>query len=403
MNQDTTAARHPVARSGPGPDPFRFVLAHGEEGLNALRDDWESLVRNLHRPAFWHLHSWYECYARALAPDRSLDFVAAYRGRRLIGVLPFSVERSRMYCLATQVLRTPVHAHLPFSDVIVDARFIAPQFFTGLTAFMASQGLVWDVWRITHAPASAYVLRLLEVMRVPHAVSVSKFYYRIIARDYERLAQAFSRKVKENLRRKQRRLAQASAQYTVAVEPESLERAFDAFLDIEASGWKGADGTGTAIKLDTRLAAFYRAVMRSFGQRRACEISVLTLEGKPIAAHFCLIVGGTVYPLKICYDENYASYSPGKVLVDYTVRRALTGGKELNLLSDAPWALDWRPQARTAYSVTLFNRSARGRGAYAASRLDGLSRSVYRHTVRPWIAHWRERDGARKRDVGSPP
>lgn len=396
MTQDTTVRKVFVR----GAARLRFAV-YGRDGLSVLRNEWQKLTQRLVRPGFWHLHAWYDCYAEAFT-DQPLTFIAAYCDDRLAGILPLVCEQNRLHGIRADTLALPTHPHLPFSDVVVDARLVPRGFFSQLIEFTAQAGLAWDALLLTHAPSTSYALRLLERDEVRRVIKPSKRYNCVLARDYETLSGQMSPKVRENLRRARRRLRDLGAGYQVASDQAALARAFVEFLNVEASGWKGATGTGTAIKLDPRLIAFYQALMARFGEQGMCEIHMTASQDKVLAAQFCLCVGETIYPLKIGYDEAYARWSPGKVLMDDTVRGALAQGREINVLSAAPWALEWHPQVRTAFGITVFNGTVRGRAAYAASRLHGFSRAVYHRTVRPLLHQYAARRAAWPKGVTGP-
>jgi hypothetical protein len=71
------------------------------------------------------------------------------------------------------------------------------------------------------------------------------------------------------------------------------------------------------------------------------------LNGACIAAQFCVTIGGAWYLLKIGYDEQYAKYSPGSLLLEDVLIR-LCADREVNvanLASDASWHLNWNPRS----------------------------------------------------------
>ena len=93
----------------------------------------------------------------------------------------------------------------------------------------------------------------------------------------------------------------------------------DAFLNLEASGWKGKAGTALGSREDTR--AFARAAFASPNT----ELNVLTFNGQIIAADVCLNGGGVLYPVKTAYDESFSGYSPGMLLAIHMMRLIADG------------------------------------------------------------------------------
>lgn len=94
-------------------------------------------------------------------------------------------------------------------------------------------------------------------------------------------------------------------------EPEAIRDALEAFLSLEASGWKGARG---ALGSRPELMAFARATVNGLAAQGRCRIASLLLDGTPIAMGIVLVSGRRAFFWKIAYDEALARYSPGALL-----------------------------------------------------------------------------------------
>jgi CelD/BcsL family acetyltransferase involved in cellulose biosynthesis len=123
-------------------------------------------------------------------------------------------------------------------------------------------------------------------------------------------------------RREYRRLADRLAELldaplTVADEADS-DAALDAFLALEASGWKGRNGTAFA---SIGHAALFREVCRRFRERGRLQLLVLRADGRALAAKCNFRAGDGLFCFKIGFDESLARYSPGIQLELANVRR----------------------------------------------------------------------------------
>ena len=94
--------------------------------------------------------------------------------------------------------------------------------------------------------------------------------------------------------------------------PEAVALATEAFLALEARGWKGR--RGSAVGCDERLAAFTRAAMAGLSAEGLAAVTSLTLDGEPVSMGVVLRSGGTAYTWKIAYEEAAAAFSPGYLL-----------------------------------------------------------------------------------------
>jgi len=118
---------------------------------------------------------------------------------------------------------------------------------------------------------------------------------------------------RRKLRQLRSRLARKGAvAYHRHTGPEAVALATEAFLALEARGWKGR--RGSAVGCDERLAAFTRAAMAGLSAEGLASVTSLTLDGEPVSMGVVLRSGGTAYTWKIAYEEAAAAFSPGYLL-----------------------------------------------------------------------------------------
>ena len=115
-------------------------------------------------------------------------------------------------------------------------------------------------------------------------------------------------------RRLKRRLAESGTlEYGIARQPEEIRLGVEAFLALEAAGWKGRERT--AMVTDRYRAAFAREAVHLLSERDMCRVHTLSLDGKIIAALIVFIEQGVSYTWKTAYDESYSAWSPGTLLM----------------------------------------------------------------------------------------
>ena len=119
------------------------------------------------------------------------------------------------------------------------------------------------------------------------------------------------RKMRAMLRVSRERCS-CEAAWRVARGPDDIRHAIEAFLTLEATGWKGRERTAMAI--DRYRAAFAREAVYRLAEQDLCRIHSLLLNGRVIASLVVLVEAGVAYTWKTAYDETFASYSPGVLL-----------------------------------------------------------------------------------------
>ena len=124
------------------------------------------------------------------------------------------------------------------------------------------------------------------------------------------LREALGGKKLKDLRRLRARLAeQGAVSFAVARSPGEVAAAFDMFLALEASGWKGARGTALAGR--TEDAARLRQAAIALAGRGQCEIASLHTGDTAVAAGLILRHQDRAFFFKIGIDQRFAKFSPG--------------------------------------------------------------------------------------------
>ncbi len=114
---------------------------------------------------------------------------------------------------------------------------------------------------------------------------------------------------KERKRQRRRLMEHGTTTYTSARAPDAVSAATDAFLALEADGWKGL--RGTALLSSPAQATFTRAMTRAMAERGNCRVDALELDGRAVAMGIVLTFGDRAHFWKTTFDETLAALSPG--------------------------------------------------------------------------------------------
>ena len=167
--------------------------------------------------------------------------------------------------------------------------------------------------------------------------------------------------------------------------------ALDAFLALEASGWKGA--AGTAIACLPADAAYFRRMAELFAEADTLQIDSLLLDGQVLAMGLLVESGNRRHFLKIAYDEAQARHSPGRTLTIAMLQADLAGTPPAFFDSGAGERVDagtyaWGERREMANAIIRIGSGRRGAAEFAA-----LSRM--------WLRRLREAARARSAPAAS--
>lgn len=148
------------------------------------------------------------------------------------------------------------------------------------------------------------------------------------------------RKERHEIRRKVRR-AEAVGEVLLAPSPDPLGD-LDAFIDLHQARW-GADGLFPPTEGGRQSRVFFRALVEHFGADGPLRLVNLTVGGRRVAAGVCFETDDAVLFYNAGVDPAARNLSPGVVMAERLVRRAIErGATRLDFLrGDEPYKYEW--------------------------------------------------------------
>jgi CelD/BcsL family acetyltransferase involved in cellulose biosynthesis len=122
-----------------------------------------------------------------------------------------------------------------------------------------------------------------------------------------------------NLERQRRRMEKALGAEVALEDRSGSAAAVQQFLDLEAAGWKGRDGTAIASRPGDR--AFFESMTSALAARGQLRLWTLTCAGRTTAMACELRAGDAVFGFKTCHDEELRRFSPGTQLLGELLHR----------------------------------------------------------------------------------
>jgi CelD/BcsL family acetyltransferase involved in cellulose biosynthesis len=188
-----------------------------------------------------------------------------------------------------------------------------------------------------------------------------------LAGSWDQYRQTRSRKYLKEVDRRRRRLAeQSEVTFELLHGDERLEELLEEGFLLEGSGWKVRAGTAIVSRPESR--AYYTALARWAASEGMLRLAFLRVGDRPIGFDFLLEDERRMYNLKGGYDEEYAKFGPGTLVVHDCLAYAFEAGLETyELLGDVePWKLEWAHGVRERTKVSAFPPGPAGNLGYVA-------------------------------------
>lgn len=362
---------------------MKLKVYQGIKELDELAPLWFSLADSFESASFTQYPETYQSYFKAcnIAKNNHFFVAAVFDNADLVAVFPLRMIQVRSRGVKYRVLKS--QNLLPIVQVLISPllQINKNDIFDCLSNDLAKKiGLNWDIMLLGGVLESSELVKSVESNLLHCSIKHIGDNHLLNVTQGDYVKNVLGKSTRKALRKKRKKLAEYDDWEfrTVDTYPE-LQEAFQSFLDTEAAGWKSVRGGKRAVKLHEDKTAFFQNLMQRNASMGRCHIHLLYLNGKSIAANFCILTRNICHSLKIGYDEQFADLSPGNLLKAYVIDY-YSDSKSVNsidLISGSAWHLNWRPKCRRVYEVTVYNRTARGVFKYWTRRIKScMSKST---------------------------
>ena len=117
---------------------------------------------------------------------------------------------------------------------------------------------------------------------------------------------------------KEKRLLKADCRFAVHSTWHEIAPIFEEILEVEASGWKGRNGT--ALRQIPAARKFFEGICQDLAAARRLRVFTIHRDDHIIAFQLCVLDGSCLYSLKTGYLEQFAKDSPGLVIQLWVTR-----------------------------------------------------------------------------------
>jgi CelD/BcsL family acetyltransferase involved in cellulose biosynthesis len=263
------------------------------------------------------------------APPQCLLLTIRHPGGELRGFFPTLLQR-RFRGLPIKTLQLWRHEYCFLGSPLIDSTD-AEQTLAALLDWLASGAAPAHLMEWTRLRIDGPCWPLLNDLlcaRAQSAVDVVS-HERALLVPSRQTHSGLSGKHRKELRRQERRLRERGQLGYRELQPrEDVHPWLNDFLRLEKSGWKGR--AETALATDASSLEYFRRVVLSGAPRGQVNMLAIELDGKPIAMKCNFITGSSAFAFKIAYDEDYARYSPGVLLEQYTMQSIGAGGRNID-------------------------------------------------------------------------
>lgn len=355
-------------REGARHDPVRVEAITSLDDFLRIEGEWTAALlcrpgRILHLRFDW-LRQWWISFGSAARPR----ILIARDREGIVGVLPLMDERKRIGPLSVPCLRLIGNVVSSRSDVVVVRR--EDEAMDALLAALARERWSWiDLGRVdSRSPGLAALLTRFSAGRgwVCHRRSYDNAEIRLDG-GWPAFLAGKSRNFRASLKRARRDGAALSLR-RYPNDGGSLAEVLRDVAWIAERSWQGKEGTSVSSSAEEW--SFFEGIGQACAATGELEILMLRTADQPVAFLIAIEDAGTLYALKMGYDQACAEMSPGMNILAALVDAALDRGAariDLDVVaSHGEYKYRWATEIGLVGSYYVFRRRVLS-GVLAAS------------------------------------
>ncbi|MTI18330.1 GNAT family N-acetyltransferase [Rhodobacteraceae bacterium RKSG542] len=277
----------------------------------AIKEKWRTLAANALEPNPFYSPEFVEPYAKHLLSDETCVVVVTSTDRqKALAALPLRKMRSTLLFQTTQAL---AGQYGPLGTILLSKDGVSSEALQKLieTACDLSPS---NTLVIPFHPTHTKSLQLLE-----KALEDSPFtlnYQAEEERGYQDTTQSghTTFHAGKNLKARRKKLERLGELHMQTYrQSDAILAHLPDFLDLEERSWKGLEGTALASQSHSRK--FVEEFVEALTEANQIRIHTLVLDEMPIASMILLGAESHQFAWKTAFDESYARYSPGRILL----------------------------------------------------------------------------------------
>lgn len=380
---------------------WQIVPYQGLDGLQQLKEDWERLYHDLPFQSAFHSFAAMDAYVRHLCPDpQSFACFALTDGQAVRAICALERSTQRLFGMRVPVWKSCRHAHWAIADAICPEGEPRQHLLRCLLRHLhRTPGTAPLLVLGPTADYSAFFDGLASLHQHEYCTDVL-WHSSIVGcrRPFTEIEAGLTKRARQDRKRAHKRLQELeNVEWVQATSGAALDREFESFLEVEASGWKGPQGTGTAVACIPELVPYYRDLIHGLSRTAECGIFSLYADGRCLGSQIGIRGRDECIALKAGYDETFSAIMPGKLVDEAMIVHCCEDAvsQRINFLTEIEWLRGWHADTVPVTQIHLSITRVRGRVLVTLFRLRGLLRTAAREYREHVSRNQRER--ARKK------
>ena len=264
---------------------------------------------------------WIDLYVRHFCKNKRLLILTVYDKDVLVGIAPLMIKRHRYHGLDSRCLCFIGTDIFDRTDFIVDGD--KEKIIMSMLDYLIKISNRWnyiDLQEISEDTGTLDIIRDWLVQRgiVNLLESQEKSFYMQLNGDRNSLLEKFERRFEQKMRKIKNRGSDLNLQFKRYTNGEIDEDLLSSISLIMKHSWKGR--RRKSIFSGKVTGNFHREMLKKSSNNKWLDLSVLSVDGKPIAFIYNYLYSQRLSNYSMEFDDRYSHISPGTILMYWILK-----------------------------------------------------------------------------------
>ena len=300
-------------------------VSHYDE-FTKCRDAWGDLLSRSRIDNIFLTYEWIDACIRYFCKGQRLLMLNVFNGNRLVGIAPLMIRRYKYFGLPVRAISFIGTIISDRMDFILDGNN-KEESLTLIMDYLMDMKSDWDFIDFQEMAEYTGNAKIIEAwLKNKKILNIdgpsTKSFFIEFNGNKNSFHQRFSKKFNTQLKKTKSKSIDSNIEFKRYINRDiKAEEIFSNLNLIEGSSWKAERQSGIFSKEDTMN--FHREIFNTFSKKRWLDLSILSLDKKPIAYVYNYLYGKRSYGYSMAFNKEYSKLSPGTVLTCWVLRDSL--------------------------------------------------------------------------------
>jgi len=348
---------------------MEIQLLQTEEDFRRIKTEWDNLLEKSDNQSIFLTWEWLYHWWMHFKVGKEL-FILTVRNKEtneMMGIAPFCIQRKKLfYFIPLRIIKFlgTEEVASDFLDFVIYPG-MEDGILSAIYAYLDKNNHLWDIVEITDIEENSISLDFFKKnVNGRHKIielDAQKCPYMTLPDSYDLLLQSLSPNMRENLKRRSRKIEKRNGMYFSILKDEAIKESVDKLFILHNDRFKSKRKTNISESAfnSIELKHFHYDIASEFIKRNWLKLYFLSLDGESVASLYTFKYKNNLFYYQSGLNPDWNEWGLGTALFGHAIKESINDGlKEFHYLrGNEAYKSKWTKKAKATKNITLLKKN----------------------------------------------